>query len=289
MQSTRQAAPPPLAVVAMGGHAFLQSGEDHTIQIHQRNAADISAVLMTLVERGYNLVITHGNGPQVGQLMRQTDMTREEVPPMPLDVLVADTEGWLGYILQQALLNQLRRRNIQRYVVTMVTQVLVDKRDPAFSKPSKPVGRFLSQEEGEAARDELGQGSRRRVGHRPRRGADLVGEAGDDLGVEPVGLGEPADGPGKGTDLGRVDHRQRQPRPSKPGRHRRLEAARRLEHDQGRGGRAQSIRQRGDSCPVTGDRKALARRPDVDVEPFLGDIDADEHLSLPRRVRNPRL
>ncbi|MCA9670775.1 MAG: carbamate kinase [Myxococcales bacterium] len=156
MQSTRQAAPPPLAVVAMGGHAFLQSGEDHTIQIHQRNAADISAVLMTLVERGYNLVITHGNGPQVGQLMRQTDMTREEVPPMPLDVLVADTEGWLGYILQQALLNQLRRRNIQRYVVTMVTQVLVDKRDPAFSKPSKPVGRFLSQEEGEAARDELG-------------------------------------------------------------------------------------------------------------------------------------
>ncbi|MBW2736554.1 MAG: carbamate kinase [Deltaproteobacteria bacterium] len=146
----------PLAVVAMGGHAFMQHGDSGTIEQHHHNAAEVSAVLMTLVERDYNLVITHGNGPQVGQLLLQNDLTHEQVPPMPLDVLVADTEGWLGYVLQQALLNQLRRRNIHRYVVSMITQVQVDKRDPAFSKPTKPVGRFLSQEEAEARRDELG-------------------------------------------------------------------------------------------------------------------------------------
>ena len=81
----------PLAVVAMGGHAFMQAGQPATIEIHQRNAAEISGVLMGLVKRNYDLVITHGNGPQVGQLMLQTDLTRDQVPAMPLDVLVADT------------------------------------------------------------------------------------------------------------------------------------------------------------------------------------------------------
>jgi carbamate kinase len=146
----------PLAVVAMGGHAFIQSGEPGTKEVHDRNAAEISAVLMTLIERDYNVIITHGNGPQVGQLMLQTDLTHDKVPPMPLDILVADTQGWLGYVLQLALLNQLRRRNIERYVVTVVTQVLVDKRDPAFRNPTKPVGHFMSQEEAEAQRDRLG-------------------------------------------------------------------------------------------------------------------------------------
>jgi carbamate kinase len=146
----------PIAVVAMGGHAFMQHGERGTIEQHHRNASEVSAVLMNLVERDYNLVITHGNGPQVGQLLLQSDLTREQVEAMPLDVLVADTEGWLGYVLQQALLNQLRRRNIQRYVVSMITQVQVDKRDQAFENPTKPVGRFLSEEEAKQRAEELG-------------------------------------------------------------------------------------------------------------------------------------
>ena len=89
----------PIALVAMGGHAFIQSGEHGTIEDHERNAKSIAAVLMTLVERDYRLVITHGNGPQVGHLLLQNEMTKSEAPGMPLDVLVAMTEGSLGYVL----------------------------------------------------------------------------------------------------------------------------------------------------------------------------------------------
>jgi carbamate kinase len=121
------------------------------------------------VDRGYHLVITHGNGPQVGNLLIQHEVGREEVPPMPLDVLVAMTEGSLGYILQQSLLNQLRRKNLRRYVVTVVTQVLVDEADPAFQDPSKPIGPFLSQEEAERRRDALGWRIREDAGRGWRR------------------------------------------------------------------------------------------------------------------------
>jgi len=145
-----------LAIVAMGGHAFMQAGQPGTIEVHEKNAADICAVLMTLVERNYNLVITHGNGPQVGNLLLQSELTKDQVPSMPLDVLVADTEGWLGYVLQQSMLNQLNRRSILRYVVTVVSQVIVDRHDPAFKDPTKPIGPFLSQEDAERRRDKLG-------------------------------------------------------------------------------------------------------------------------------------
>ena len=146
----------PIVLVAMGGHAFMQRGEKGTIEEHVRNAEGIASLLMTLVERDYHLLITHGNGPQVGSLLLQQELAREEVPPLPLDVLVAMTEGSLGYILQQALLNQLQKRDLRRYVVTVVTQVVVDERDPAFKKPSKPIGPFLAREEAERRRDQLG-------------------------------------------------------------------------------------------------------------------------------------
>ena len=146
----------PIALVAMGGHAFIQSDQRGTIEDHESNAKGIAKVLMTLVERDYRLVITHGNGPQVGHLLLQHEMAKSESPEMPLDVLVAMTEGSLGYILQQALLNELRAREIRRYVVTVVTQVLVDQDDPAFNCPTKPIGPFLSREEAERRRDELG-------------------------------------------------------------------------------------------------------------------------------------
>ena len=144
----------PIVLIAMGGHAFMQKNESGTIEDHERNAEGIAELLVTLVERGYHLVITHGNGPQVGNLLIQHERCRELVPPMPLDVLVAMTEGSLGYILQQSLLNQLRARQIKRYVVTVVTQVLVDEKDPAFETPNKPIGPFLSKEEAERRRDE---------------------------------------------------------------------------------------------------------------------------------------
>ena len=168
----------PLVLVAMGGHAFMADGERGTIQDHKRNAARIAGLLMTLVEGGHDLVITHGNGPQVGALLRQQEMAGAEVPPMPLDVLVGMTEGSLGYILQQALLNELRERDSHRWVVTMVTQVVVDEADPAFENPNKPIGPFLSREEalrrsdtlGWTVREDSGRGWRRFVpSPRPRR------------------------------------------------------------------------------------------------------------------------
>ena len=146
----------PIVLVAMGGHAFMQKGEKGTIEEHERNAAEIARLLMTLVEKEYQLVITHGNGPQVGALLLQQECSKDDTPSMPLDVLVAMTEGSLGYVLQQNLLNQLRRKDVRRYVVTVVTQVLVDESDPAFKNPTKPIGPFLTQEEAERRRDQLG-------------------------------------------------------------------------------------------------------------------------------------
>lgn len=141
--------PAPIAVVAMGGHAFIRPGERGTYEDHTRNARAICRELMILVERGYRLVITHGNGPQVGDLLTGMELTRDKLPTLPLDVLVAQTAGSLGYYLQRALLNEMHQRNIFRYVVTMVTQVLVSLSDSAFQKPTKPVGPFLDKEEAE--------------------------------------------------------------------------------------------------------------------------------------------
>ncbi len=156
----------PTVVVAMGGHAFLQPGERGTYEEHSRNARQVCHQLMTLVERGYNLVITHGNGPQVGDLLTQTELARDSVPPLPLDALVAQTEGSLGYLMQQALLNELRARGSSRYVVTVITQVTVEANDTAFERPTKPVGPFMSEEAARAAAARQGWS----VGLEPGRG-----------------------------------------------------------------------------------------------------------------------
>lgn len=146
----------PIAVVAMGGHAFIQSGEQGTYEDHDRNARQICRELIVLVERGYRLVITHGNGPQVGELLLRQELTRDRLARWPLDVLVAQTEGSLGYLMQRAMLNELHTRGIHRYVVTMVTQVVVDRGDPAFTNPAKPVGPFLTPEQAERAANDYG-------------------------------------------------------------------------------------------------------------------------------------
>jgi len=154
----------PIVLVALGGHAFIQPGQRGTIEEQRANAANIARSLMTLVEKEYHLVLTHGNGPQVGALA-------QAMPDVPLDALVAMTEGSLGYILQQSLLNELRRREVRRYVVTVVTQVIVDDADATARAPVKPVGAFLSAEEARArsktsgwtVREEPGRGWRRLV------------------------------------------------------------------------------------------------------------------------------
>jgi carbamate kinase len=138
-----------VALVAFGGNAFTVENDNYTIE-NQRAAANVMCGnLLSVIEKGYDLVITHGNGPQVGNLMLQRDLIQGKVPPMPLDVLVAQTEGSLGYILQDELLNHLRAHSIGKYVVTMITQVRVDKNDSAFQSPTKPVGPFYSKEESE--------------------------------------------------------------------------------------------------------------------------------------------
>ncbi len=146
----------PMVLVALGGHAFMGPGEKGTVENQERNAARICQKLLSLVERDYRLVITHGNGPQVGNLLLLNETGEASVPKMPLDVLVAQTEGSLGFFLQQAMLNELRRHNTDRYVVTVITQVLVDPEDEAFQKPTKPVGPFLKKEEAQRRHKELG-------------------------------------------------------------------------------------------------------------------------------------
>lgn len=146
----------PIALVAMGGHAFMLHGDKGSIEEHQRNADEISSQLLYLIDRNYNLVITHGNGPQVGNLLLMTELTSKQVAPFPLDVLVAETEGSLGYIMQQALTNNLTKSRRDQRVVTVITQVLVNHDDAAFKKPTKPIGPFLSMEEAEKRHEELG-------------------------------------------------------------------------------------------------------------------------------------
>jgi len=136
-----------MVLVALGGNALIKEGERGTISEQEKNADDICGKLMVLVERDYNIVLTHGNGPQVGIQIIKNELAKDIFPMMPFDVLVAETEGSMGYFLQNAFLNHLRRKNIRRYVVTVITQVVVDRDDPAFKKPTKPVGMFYSEQE----------------------------------------------------------------------------------------------------------------------------------------------
>lgn len=143
-------------LVALGGNALIRAGETGSVEEQERNAETICNYLMSLVDRDYNIILTHGNGPQVGQQLLRHERAKEMAPEMPLDVLVAETQGNMGYFLQQTLLNHLKRRNVYRYVVTMITQVIVEHDDPAFQNPAKPIGTFLTREQAEAMRTKYG-------------------------------------------------------------------------------------------------------------------------------------
>ena len=146
----------PLVLVALGGHAFMQSGEKGTFDVHAKNAAAICRTLTDMVTAGYNIVITHGNGPQVGNLLLLNESDNSALPKMPLDVLVAQTEGSLGYFLQQAMINELKSRGSKKYVMTVISQVAVDPNDAAFRSPNKPVGPFLDEAEAKRRQQMLG-------------------------------------------------------------------------------------------------------------------------------------
>jgi len=138
-----------IAVVALGGNALLRGNEVGTIQQQEKNTYDTFIHLLKLLKDGYELVITHGNGPQVGNIMLRNEAGYKEykIPQMPLDICVADSQGGIGYMIERQIKNILRESKIRKNVVTIVTQVLVDKNDPAFIEPTKPVGRFYLKEE----------------------------------------------------------------------------------------------------------------------------------------------
>jgi carbamate kinase len=145
-----------LLVVAIGGNALLGPKERGTAQEQQKNAEETCEKLACLLKPEYHLIFTHGNGPQVGNIVLQNELAKAEVPPLTLDACVAESEGSMGHYLQLGMLNALRRRGLRRYVVTTITQVVVSPDDPAFRNPTKPVGRFYSEAEAKALKAERG-------------------------------------------------------------------------------------------------------------------------------------
>ena len=158
------------AVVALGGNAIGTTGRE---DIHQQfaNTRKSLAGILELVKEGYQLAITHGNGPQVGNALLRVERTMDTIPALPLGVIVADTEGGMGYMIEQSLQNKLHREGIPRKVVTIVTQVIVNRNDPSILNPTKPIGPFYTKEQAERLakyngwiiKEDAGRGFRRLV------------------------------------------------------------------------------------------------------------------------------
>ncbi|MFH1620393.1 MAG: carbamate kinase, partial [bacterium] len=137
-----------VAVVAVGGNSLIRDKKHQTVGDQYLAAVETMKHIAAMIEKGWNVVISHGNGPQVGFiLLRSEAAVKLGMHTVPLDSCGADTQGAIGYNFQQALSNEFGRRGIHRNVVTIVTRVLVDKNDPAFKNPSKPIGPFMSEEE----------------------------------------------------------------------------------------------------------------------------------------------
>ena len=136
----------PTAVIALGGNALAPAGETSTIYDQFRHTRESLAPIVELALAGWNVCVVHGNGPQVGDEMVRQEAAREQASPLPLGVLVADTAGWIGYMVQQSIYNALRRSGSPRRVATIVTQVLVDPTDKALHDPTKFIGRALTPE-----------------------------------------------------------------------------------------------------------------------------------------------
>ena len=136
-----------VAVVAVGGNSLILDKDHQTVADQYDAACKTMVHVADMVEQGYNVVLTHGNGPQVGFILLRSEIARSQIHDVPLDSCGADTQGAIGYNFQMALGNEFKKRNINKPVVTVVTQVLVDKNDKSFKNPSKPIGSFYSEEE----------------------------------------------------------------------------------------------------------------------------------------------
>lgn len=138
-----------IAVVAFGGNALLRGNEVGTIEQQEKNAFDTCKKVLGLLKLDYNLVITHGNGPQVGNILLRNDAGYDKfkIPKMPLDICVADSQGGIGYMIERMMRNALNEGKIKKNVVSLITEVLVDREDPAFQEPTKPIGPFYIKEE----------------------------------------------------------------------------------------------------------------------------------------------
>ena len=133
-------------VVALGGNALAPAGERGTIASQFRHTRESLAPIVDLAREGWRIAIVHGNGPQVGDSLARNELAADEVEPLPLGVLVAETAGWIGYMIKQSLQNALERARVDRAVVTLITQTLVAQDDPRLAKPVKPIGHELTPE-----------------------------------------------------------------------------------------------------------------------------------------------
>lgn len=145
-----------IIVFAMGGNALIRENQQGSIAEQFENIRKSLDGIIYCLEQGYRVVITHGNGPQVGNMLLMVEASRNQVPELSLGICVADTEGAIGYMIQQSLTNRLRKEGIDKCVATVLTQVIVDKHDRAFSNPTKPVGPFLTEEQAKHFRKEKG-------------------------------------------------------------------------------------------------------------------------------------
>ncbi len=133
------------AIIALGGNALIKKGQKGTIYEQFANTRKLSKSIVKIINDGYNIVLTHGNGPQVGAILLQNNKTRDILPPMPLGVCVAESQGLIGYMIQQTLLNSLKKNNIKKDVVSVLTQVIVDEDDSSFKNPTKPIGPYYDE------------------------------------------------------------------------------------------------------------------------------------------------
>jgi carbamate kinase len=134
-----------LAVVAVGGNSLIKDEKHKTIPDQYAATVETSIHIAGMIEQGWDVVLTHGNGPQVGFILRRSELSRGELHDVPLDYCGADTQGAIGYMFQRALRNEFKKRDIRKQAVTIVSQVIVDANDPAFQNPSKPIGSFMNQ------------------------------------------------------------------------------------------------------------------------------------------------
>jgi carbamate kinase len=136
-----------IAVVAVGGNALIKDKAHQTVQDQYICAKDTMKHIVDMIEKGWDVVVTHGNGPQVGFILRRSELAKDVLHEVPLDYCGADTQGAIGYMFQMALHNEFKKRGIDKHAATVVTQTVVDKKDPAFEHPTKPIGTFMDEDE----------------------------------------------------------------------------------------------------------------------------------------------